>query len=744
MLVSVNVTAGTTYMVQVAAQDATILVPGDSSVLNIKPTPAAGNFTVNTTADAVDTAIGDGICSASGVGCTLRAAINEANASQPGSTITLPAGLYTISKSIPDDPFNPGSRLSEDASINGDLDFISAVTITGAGPQSTIIDGGGASFDGALEFFSGANVTISGVTIRNGYRIAGGGVRLNNTAAVTLNNVWVTGNSAAFGGGVTVEGGTLNVSNSAITSNVATGGSEVSGNGGGIEVRDYAASDVEINLTNVTISGNAAVTPVVPWAAVCETPAVPPTEGYIFAAKGGGVYFGPTAGSILTTTFNNVTLAGNNAWCGGGIFTDTGVTVLTSNTLIGDNIATTYPDCRGNIGSQASNVISTVTVTDNVADCTVHPADIINQPVRLNPLYLNAPGSTPTHLLRAASPARDAGNAATCSSVDQRAIPRPQAAKCDIGALEVINVVPGAFSLLTPAHDLIVPSATALTQFTWQRSTDALSYVITLDEISTGTPVNAYTANVTAAAVCAPLSCTLNYTGSLPDGFYRYKVVAYVDTNATAAVNTHVVQVDSVSGLPNLLTNSGFEIKGLNKQALKWNAKGISGDKRMCNRDSNVYSYKENCAYRFKGTKLENSSIRQKLNLTGLVLEKDKSFRFSFYANYGASIKGTVMLKIVYKNKKIAPSKQKLVLPAGDQTWIPLTGSVVLKNARVTKAVMVFTHTAKTGIWYIDEVRAVYLDGTTTARQDASLTRDMQNDGLLPPPPAPDGFRGNN
>lgn len=728
MLVSMNVTAGTTYMIQVAVQDVGEppnlgLMPGDQAVLTIKPTPAAGNFAVNSTADAVDSNIGDGICNAAGIGCTLRAAINEANASRPGSNILLSAGTYSLT--IPTN--------YEGAGITGDLDIISTLTITGAGPQATVISGSGS--DGVFEFFTGANVTIQGLKIRNGSAGAGGGVRLNETAAVTLDNVWVTENKAAFGGGVTVEGGTLTMTNSAITANVATGGTDISGNGGAIEVRDNADANVTINLTNVTISGNTAVTPNTSLN-FCR-PVDAENPGSPHAGKGGAVYFGLPSGKTLTANFNNVTIANNTAFCGGGIFTSAGVNIVTRNTLIGDNTATNNPDCKGNIGSAGSNVI------ENAAGCTTAGTDIVTPDIRLNPLALNAPGSTPTHLTRNASPARDAGHVATCAAVDQRGISRPQAAKCDIGALEALSVAPAPFSLLTPSHDFVVTSATGLTQFTWQRSTNAYSYSVTLDSISNGTPVNVYSGTVTAAAACSPTVCTANFAGSLPDGFYRYQVTAHADTNSTAAVNSHIVQIDSVAGLPNLVTNGGFETKSSNGQALKWNAKGVSGDKRKCDTDTKTFAYKDNCAYRFKGTKLEKSTIRQRLNLSGLVMEKGNSFRFSFYSKYNASIKANVVIKVVYKKASIKPTKVKLVLPPGDQTWTPLSGEVSLKNRRVDRVILIFKHTSKSGTWLIDEVRAVYLDGTIAAREDAVSMRDVQ-DGLLPPPPAPEGFRGNN
>ncbi len=137
----------------------------------------------------------------SGAGqCTLRSAIQAANASVGvADTIILPAGTYTLTI--------PGA--GENAAATGDLNITGlggALTITGAGAATTIIDGG--ALDRVFETRVGANVTISGVTIRNGNNIVGlgGGIHVGNGTTVTLNNAVVTackaGGAAPGAGGV--------------------------------------------------------------------------------------------------------------------------------------------------------------------------------------------------------------------------------------------------------------------------------------------------------------------------------------------------------------------------------------------------------------------------------------------------------------------------------------------------------------------------------------------------------------
>src|ERR1700720_4241405 len=61
-------------------------------------TVRAASFTVNSHNDQVDANIGDGTATTSSGTCTLRAAIQEANALASGGphTITLPAGNYDL------------------------------------------------------------------------------------------------------------------------------------------------------------------------------------------------------------------------------------------------------------------------------------------------------------------------------------------------------------------------------------------------------------------------------------------------------------------------------------------------------------------------------------------------------------------------------------------------------------------------------------------------------------------------
>lgn len=101
---------------------------------------SAAEFTVNTDVDSVDETIGDGICANLFGECSLRAAVQEANATPGLDSINIPEGVYGLSLGL----------TGEDLAAEGDLDITESLNIIGAGGKAE-------------------DVTISG---NNNYRIS--------------------------------------------------------------------------------------------------------------------------------------------------------------------------------------------------------------------------------------------------------------------------------------------------------------------------------------------------------------------------------------------------------------------------------------------------------------------------------------------------------------------------------------------------------------------------------------------
>lgn len=201
---------------------------------------------VTTVDDVVDAADGN---------VSLREAIDLANASAETDTITFATALYNN---------GPAQLLL----TNGELELTDAVheiTIQGPGYELVGIVGQGSRL---FHVSSDAEVVISGLKLSGGTAAPGGGI-LNN-GQLTLNDGWITENTAtggrgddgsnggngttrggrngltgqqgedALGGGI-YNTGTLTVSNSLLTDNTAIGGRGGDGGNGGRGGREFLA-----------------------------------------------------------------------------------------------------------------------------------------------------------------------------------------------------------------------------------------------------------------------------------------------------------------------------------------------------------------------------------------------------------------------------------------------------------------------------------------------------------------------
>ena len=260
------------------------------------------------------------------------------------------------------------------------------------------VNGGGIDTTVALSMI---NTTF----ISNTAGFRGGGVN-NYVGVMSIGNSSFSRNtSGGYGGGLSNDAGTANIGSSTFNDNVSQ-------NGGGLQ------NSGTLNLTNSTVSTNQANT-------------TQASAGY-----GGGIYW--VGGTI---TLLNTTLAGNTAIVsntvtghGGNIYA--GGSANTSITLKNTLVTQGAPDnCDAPISSQGNNL-------ENTNACGLAAAgDKINVNPKIGPLQDNG-GSTWTYALLAGSPAIDAGANSGCPAIDQRGVARPidgnrdGSAVCDIGAVE--------------------------------------------------------------------------------------------------------------------------------------------------------------------------------------------------------------------------------------------------------------------------------------------------------------------
>jgi len=564
----------------------------------------AASFLVDTANDTNDANPGDGVCADSSGNCSLRAAIEEANALAGADTITLPAGTYTLTS---------GAQLPS---------VTSEITLDGAGSGSTIIQANAAANTATYRVFHVASTgvfTLNDVTVRHGRcngSCAGGGgfasiggglltegeVTINdstiayNTAStfgggiyhsyqyfqkLTINNSVLSNNTATQNGGAINTNGILEINASTFSNNTALDGGAIYKIGAGAfdvtgstftlnsTVDDgsaiffWMASDASISDTEFTqnSAGDAG--------SVHSDASSPTLNRVTFDSNtagfgGGGManYFG-SASTVTNSTFTansalygggmynyfasspvltNLTFSGNAATnSGGGMFNYwNGSSPLLNNVIIANS--TSGGDCvqgsDGLNGASANNLIE-----DSVNTCGLvngSNGNITGQDPNLGPLANNG-GATRTHALVSPSPAIDAG--VGCPATDQRGIPRPQGAGCDIGAYELDAGPPTVLSTSLAAS---YPSGAGPSAFTVTFSEDVADPAGDTDPDDVTNPANYLVVEDGANSVFDTASCaggwaaddsqaavtgvtynaglyqaSVALTSSLPDGRYR-------------------------------------------------------------------------------------------------------------------------------------------------------------------------------------------------------------------------------
>lgn len=253
-----------------------------------------------------------------------------------------------------------GGALTGTIKLATDLPVITdALTIDGpvAGKSSGITINGNKH-----EIFNitGGAFTLADLTVKNGQAASGGGLYINDSGTVQLNDVTVSGNHTlaasghGLGGGIFISASSTDVTifNSKISKNSATASNDWTG-GGGI----FCAGVLVIDHT--VVSGNVA------HGLSGQNGTGDDGQG----AYGGGIYVSKAASSVTiqNSTFSkNKVLGGNGASLaaftggaggkanGGGVYTYQGTLIL-KNSLVSGNIAKGGNGAKGGTGRAGGN-----------------------------------------------------------------------------------------------------------------------------------------------------------------------------------------------------------------------------------------------------------------------------------------------------------------------------------------------------------------------------------------------------
>ncbi|MEO6627197.1 MAG: choice-of-anchor Q domain-containing protein [Aquihabitans sp.] len=394
-------------------------------------------LTVDTPSDGIDVDPGNGTCATVAGACSLRAAVMEANATNPllprlADTVTIAPGV---------DPVLTIAGTNEDLAATGDIDITGGLVIQGNGAT---VDGSGLDrvFDHAAPSLDLSDLTVTGGSVVGD----GGGIR-STVGTIDLAAVTVQGNHASGSGG--------GLSSSRLKGTTVVVADNMAGaNGGGISTVFADLSDSTLATNQAAGSGGGA--------AISQSGAFRRStiQGNT-AALGGGLADPAFNGSSLLV--ENSTISGNHG--GGasavlayGIF-QPGL-VLTASTINGNTgapaiIASASVCTRACMSWPASAVTGSIlmgTGVDAACDAPLAASSMFLAPDgtcgsslpgtgELGPLADNG-GTTLTHLPLLGSGAVDAvptGTARLCDGsvpTDQRGSIRPAGAACDVGAVE--------------------------------------------------------------------------------------------------------------------------------------------------------------------------------------------------------------------------------------------------------------------------------------------------------------------
>jgi hypothetical protein len=331
---------------------------------------------VDDAGDTRDADPGDGICTDADGRCTLRAAVDEANAL---------AGTDAITIMGPIDPTLALAGDGEDLNATGDLDVDDAVLIDGNG---TTVDA--YSLDRVIEAsddISLVDVTLTGGSAPDGVFPEPGGALSAFGADVALDGVTISGNFAANGAALYVIGGTVTMDDTVVTSNLSGGaavaiyesdlvmtGGEVShttvGAGVGLANTPGTLTDVAIvgndgkglaqgwgglTLTGSEVAENGGVGLSIDGELTMEDSVVRDNEVLpgLAPANGAGIYLNGT-GTIVDSAITGNHVASSEAAHGGGIYvvgcTVCPLTLRVEASTISDNVVESATHAGGGGG----------------------------------------------------------------------------------------------------------------------------------------------------------------------------------------------------------------------------------------------------------------------------------------------------------------------------------------------------------------------------------------------------------
>lgn len=292
---------------------------------------------------------------------------------------------------------------------------------------------------------------------------------------------------------------------------------------------------------------------------------------------------------------------------------------------------------------------------------------------------------------------------------------------------DFVSNAPGAFTLTSPADASVYALPTVPTTFEWAASTGADTYTFT---------VNDGVSDIITQTGLTSASTTLSAgeQALLVVGGYTWSVTA-VNTSGSTVASNAPFSFTVASGQIERLLNGSFETAGATAdEAADWTGSLLtSKDKRMCG-SVKFPATDGTCVFRFKTGAGAGAarSLSQKHSAPAWG-DTGEHLDLSLYAgakNLTAGAK--VVFKVKYADSTV--TKAKINLPVGTYAATEFTDDIdILQQA--TKVKVKIKTGLSTGSFWLDSMSMMWTP---------AVPRAVVRSGVLPPPAAPDGFRGNN
>ncbi len=408
--------------------------------------------------------------------CSLRAAVQRANAEVPGAEveIVLPAGTYELT--IEDE----GAGDASEGQL--DIDLVGTLTLRGDAAATTTIDAGGEDGVGRiLHVDVDVDLRLHDLTFTGGYAAGappgdpadGGAMRLRAGQLLVTDSVFTGNHADRFGGAIRPQSSVVQVR----IERTRFVGNEAGSDGGAYDhVGSGTATIIDSSFVDnrSSRSGGAIYTS-------RDMEVLRSTFAGNRGVVGGAIYSLHAAVLIGTSTLvENTAEQAGGAISNGGDLQVLGSTVVDNEVLEGGSVqlhgreSFTHLEVERSIfwgpADACGGPGAATSAGHNLAgdgSCGFDPdlGDVLGEDPLLAPLAQHA-GWTPTMALTPGSPARDAGGAGCADESDQRGLPRPQNDACDIGAYEfgfgdVIGTVVDADGVgIADAEIAVNPTAT--------------------------------------------------------------------------------------------------------------------------------------------------------------------------------------------------------------------------------------------------------------------------------------------